>query len=88
MGGGMLKLEPTEAQRVALAALGKPNGKLRQLAAELDDLLRMGRDEAVLERADRAMLKEGLGLGDADCRLLAAAAKHLRVRRYSRSNHS
>ena len=88
MGGGMLKLEPTEAQRVALAALGKPNGKLRQLAAELDDLLRMGRDEAVLERADRAMLKEGLGLGDADCRLLATAAKHLRVRRYSRSNHS
>jgi adenine-specific DNA methylase len=88
MGGGMLKLEPTEAQRVALAALGKPNGKLRQLAAELDDLLRMGRDEAVLERADRAMLKEGLGLSGADCRLLAAAAKHLRVRRYSRSNHS
>jgi adenine-specific DNA methylase len=88
MGGGMLKLEPTEAQRVALAALGKPNGKLRQLAAELDDLLRMGRDEAVLEHADRAMLKEGLGLSEADCRLLATAAKHLRVRRYSRSNHS
>jgi predicted RNA methylase len=87
MGGGMLKLEPTEAQSVLLAAPRQRNGKLRQLAAELDALVRMGKDEAAQARADQVILRDDLGLGEADCRLLRTAAEHLRCRRYSRSSN-
>lgn len=85
MGGGMLKLEPTEAQDVVLVCHVSVNGKLAQLAEEPDGLVRSGKEEEAHLRADNVILKEGLGLTRKDCRLLRCAADHLRNRRYARS---
>jgi hypothetical protein len=85
LGGGMLKLEPTEAQRVLLAVATGGDDKLAQLTQELDLLIRSGLNEEARRRADAEILKQGLGLSEADCLILRAAANRLRVRRYSRS---
>ena len=84
MGGGMLKLEPTEAQSIVLAAKSH-NGTLPALAEEIDALLRNGREMAARERVDGVILRQGLGLSLKECRVLRTAADKLRTRRYSRS---
>lgn len=86
LGGGMLKLEPTEAEKVVLASWRTANGKLVDIARELDALLRNGLHEIAQARADSAILREGMGLSRSDCRLLKKAAETLRKRRYSRSS--
>ena len=85
MGGGMLKLEPTEAQDVLLVCHVTVNGKLAQLAEELDSLVRSGKEGEAHLRADDVILKECLGLTQKECHLLRSAADHLRNRRYTRS---
>ncbi len=85
LGGGMLKLEPTEAQSVVLALATGGNGRLLQVTEELDLLVRNGHQQEAQKRADAEILKKGLGVSEADCRLLRAAANGLRMRRYSRS---
>jgi hypothetical protein len=85
MGGGMLKLEPTEAQNVVLVCHASVNGKLTELAEELDSLIRRGEAARAHFRADSMILREFLGLTERDCRLLQCAADHLRNRRYTRS---
>ncbi|MBF6592843.1 MAG: N-6 DNA methylase [Thermaceae bacterium] len=83
MGGGMLKLEPTEAERVVIA---KPNlnGSLGALAHDLDALHRAGKGKEGLEQADRTVLRDSLGLSKRDCDLLSGAAQSLRERRQNR----
>jgi adenine-specific DNA methylase len=85
MGGGMLKLEPTEAQDVLLVCHVTVNGKLAQLAEELDSLVRSSKEGEAHLRADDVILKQGIGLTQKECRLLRSAADHLRNRRYTRS---
>lgn len=85
LGGGMLKLEPTEAESVVLALPPATNGDLTRLAEELDGLVRAGNDEAAQEQADAEILQKGIGLTQADCRLLHDGAAMLRERRYPRS---
>ncbi len=86
LGGGMLKLEPTEAERVLL-----PSGQavdpssLTGLAEELDTLMRNDGNALAQTRADRAILQKCLGLSPDDCKLLQTGANILRNRRYSRS---
>lgn len=80
MGGGMLKLEPREAERVALPPLP---GNERLDLIELDELARRGETEALADRVDQALLIDGLGLSRADCRRLRSAAKTLMERRYA-----
>lgn len=84
LGGGMLKLEPTEAERVLIPAT--TNGSSHSgLAEEMDELLRAGRDPEAQELADRHFLQQGLGLSRSDCALLYRGMEILRDRRHSRS---
>lgn len=81
MGGGMLKLEPTEAENVLLATCA---GSLDQFAEELDDLLRSGLEAAAQVRADQVVLRESLGLSPHDIGRLRDGARMLQQRRYAR----
>ena len=79
LGGGMLKLEPSEARRVLIAT---PEGEFGGLEAELDKLLRQGRIDEAQTLADRVVLQEHLGLSEQECELLRESARMLRYRRY------
>jgi hypothetical protein len=80
LGGGMLKLEPTEAENV-IVAMPKGAHRLDSLATELDCMVRDGHEREAQERADYAILQRGLGLSASDCALLAQSANTLRDRR-------
>jgi hypothetical protein len=82
LGGGMLKLEPTEAENVLIPCLDRREiPKLLELSSELDDLARKMGDDAVRERADQAILQEVMGLSKEERRLLQSSAVTLRTRR-------
>jgi adenine-specific DNA-methyltransferase len=85
LGGGMLKLEPTEAEHVLVPNAILVHKRSLQLTAELDAAAREGREGEVQRRADEAILREELGLSRAECLLLAGAATILRRRRYART---
>lgn len=84
LGGGMLKLEPTEAGNVLLPFWAKKD-KLEALAIELDQIARTKGGEPCLEHADQALLRRGLGLSAADVLLLRESGMLLRERRTSRN---
>ncbi|MCH7931550.1 MAG: SAM-dependent methyltransferase, partial [Proteobacteria bacterium] len=84
LGGGMLKIEPTEAENVLVAAFHDASGTLDGLAVELDRLIRIGRPKMAQKLADQVILVDGLGLTRNDCALLAKGADLLRARRYGR----
>lgn len=86
LGGGMLKLEPTEAENVAVAWPRSEPPELAELSEELDTLVRSGDEATAHERAERAILMDGLGLNRSDCLLLRSAAETLRERRYTRGS--
>jgi adenine-specific DNA methylase len=82
LGGGMLKLEPTEAENVLVANPDTSQASdLTGLAEELDEAVRKDGEEAAQERADSVILREMLGLTSTDCELLRSAANTLRARR-------
>jgi hypothetical protein len=82
LGGGMLKLEPTEAERVLIPAPAKAAiARLVSLSEELDALVRTRVDELAWKRADEIILKDMIGLSERDCKLLRLAADTLRRRR-------
>jgi len=85
LGGGMLKMEPTEAENVLIPSGMAGNGRLEALARELDGLLREGRDQVARSLADRELLIRGLGITEKDCRSLSRAADCLHARRYGRA---
>jgi adenine-specific DNA-methyltransferase len=85
MGGGMLKLEPTEAERVLMPGFPKKNN-LEDMAVEMDRIARSGDVMACQEYADRQLLRRYLGLSTADFRLLRDSALLLRQRRNSRAS--
>lgn len=84
LGGGMLKLEPTEAERVLLPIIPK-NDNLEALAIELDQIARSSGEAECQRQADDCLLRRSLGLSVADIRLLRDAGLLLRQRRISRS---
>lgn len=86
LGGGMLKLEPTEAENIMVARTPKRDAILTALAEELDELLRKGDGSTAQARADKVILKDGIGLTQNECLLLRTAAEALRNRRYARSS--
>ncbi len=81
LGGGMLKLEPSEARRVLIAS---PGGNFSSIESELDALLRQGKVDEAQNLADRVLLQDGLGLDKKACAALRDAAHLLRDRRYYR----
>lgn len=79
-GGGVLELEPTEAERLLAPRL--LNGAMP--IEEADKLVRAGRLAEVLEHNDRVVLQESLGLTKADCAKLKRIWAKMRDRRMSR----
>lgn len=79
-GGGVLELEPTEAERLLvprILAQGLP-------LEEADTLLRDGRLKQVLEENDRLVLREGIGLSKRECSMLKGIWQKMMSRRVSR----
>ncbi len=79
-GGGVLELEPTEAERLLMPA------KLAKAmpVEECDRLVRAGQLDAVLEENNRLILMDGIGLSLADCTLLKDIWSKMRDRRMNR----
>lgn len=82
-GGGVLKLEPSEADRVLV-----PGERLLRLAAsgpslfrEVDRGIRDRRRVEIESLVDELLLREHAGLSEADCRVLREALRALRARR-------
>ncbi|RDI95248.1 hypothetical protein DV704_08020 [Meiothermus sp. QL-1] len=87
LGGGMLKLEPREAERVVLPSTARnrwEEGRLEALADGLDRLLRQGKTQEAQALADSVILREGLGLSEEEVACLARARQKLRLRRCRR----
>jgi adenine-specific DNA-methyltransferase len=83
-GGGVLKLEPTEAERLLVA---RPSVGHRDLLRRVDLLVRAREYERALDLVDRAVLVEDLGVAPEQVALLRSAAHRLRQRRLGRSVH-
>lgn len=79
-GGGVLELEPTEAERLLMPAT--LNGAMS--LADADKLIRTGRLDDVLEENARIVLKGHMGLSAAECALLKGVWTKMRDRRNSR----
>ncbi len=87
LGGGMLKLEPSEAKSVLLPSLPSTK-KLKPLVKELDKLLREKNSELATQLADDVILGELLQLSKFDIKTLKESAELLRNRRYYRGKRS
>lgn len=79
-GGGVLELEPTEAERLLMPA--KLNGAMP--LDEVDRLVRAGRLDTVLEENARIVLRGHLGLTATECEVLKGVWIQMRDRRNSR----
>ena len=77
-GGGVLKVEPSEAKHLLLVSLPHQMKKIASRFSEIDTLLRTGRRPEAAEIADRLVLREGLGLSKATVSQLNAACEHLK----------
>jgi adenine-specific DNA methylase len=84
MGGGMLKLEPSEAESTILALPKLGSERIMPLVEGLDALLRRNEWQAANESADNLILIEGMGLSPSEVILLRQGASLLRERRYNR----
>jgi len=83
-GGGVLELEPTEAERLLMPA--KLNGAMP--LADADRLIREGRLDDVLEENARIVLTSHMGLSTADCGILRDIWVKMRDRRMARRKSS
>lgn len=79
-GGGVLELEPTEAERLLMPA--QLNGALP--LEESDRLLRADQLDKLIEENDRIVLRDGVGLDSKDCKALNGIWMKMRQRRGSR----
>ncbi len=90
-GGGMLKLEPSEADLWAVPSetvLRHRATALRSLRPQLSTALRNNDVAAAVKLVDREMLVKGLGMSTADIALLRAARESLFARRLTRGRGS
>lgn len=79
-GGGVLELEPTEAERLLVPR--ELNGALP--IEDVDKLIRQGRLAMALEENDRNVLRGSLGMRTAECRMLKGIWCRMRDRRMAR----
>jgi adenine-specific DNA methylase len=90
-GGGVLKLEPSEADRISLPALGiveKHSESLEALAGQVDEALRIARHDLLAElvtRIDGIILAQGCGLRTVDIAELMKERGQMVERRRGRS---
>lgn len=81
-GGGVLKLEPTEAERLIVP---RPSATHGRLLDQVDALLRARRYEDLTRLVDQAILVDDLGVAPGAVKKLRAAVTRLRGRRRSRA---
>jgi hypothetical protein len=81
-GGGVLELEPTEAEHLLVPNHISANAVTLD---ECDRLIRAGRIDDVLVEHAKAILKDSMGMSNADCVLLQSIWMKLRQRRSGRS---
>ena len=79
-GGGVLELEPNEAEKLPLPLIGADTLDVN----ELDRLLREGNIYAVLDITDEALLRKGMGLSIKETLTLRTIWQKLRDRRVNR----
>jgi len=79
-GGGVLELEPTEAERLLMPSILGAGLSLR----EIDQLVRAGKIDVVLEENARLILKEAVALSSAECQTLKQIWEKMRDRRMAR----
>jgi hypothetical protein len=82
MGGGMLKIEPTEAERVRIPAVA--DVQWNEFLPSLEELVKAGRDDEARDLADEAILRTSIGLDRTECALLRLASEELAMRRMSK----
>jgi adenine-specific DNA methylase len=75
LGGGMLKLEPSEAGRI-LVALPNPR-EAAGLERDLNSLVRQKQADAATDLADSLILRRRLGLTGTECLVLREAAREM-----------
>ena len=83
-GGGVLELEPTEAERLLTPGNLVKNALPLE---EIDSLIRIGKLAEALRQNDAEVLIKGLGLSRQDCFLLDGIWAKMRDRRISRRKH-
>lgn len=81
-GGGVLELEPNEAEQVLLPPINEPFID----PLDIDKLLRANNIAAVLDLTDQHLLKAKLGLSAKDVQLLRSTWEKLRDRRINRKH--
>jgi len=76
LGGGLRKLEPSEAERVGVLVPSDPElvRALNRLLPKVDNLLRESRDQEVSSEIDRLLLNDLLGLKPREVNTLAGFA--------------
>jgi hypothetical protein len=87
-GGGILKMEPREAQSLpvpSVALVERVAADLRALRPQLAQALRSGKLAQVATLVDRVILVEGLSMKESDVRLLADAREAMFARRSARN---
>lgn len=87
-GGGVLKIEPKEADRLPMpspAALRDTAARLKNLRPQLAKHLRNSRLASVVQAVDEVLLAGHLGLSDSDIRSLREARDAMASRRAARS---
>jgi adenine-specific DNA-methyltransferase len=80
-GGGVLKLEPTEAEAVLIPA---PVDGIEEVLPDVDRAIRARDKTAALDLVDGIVLGRGLGLSQSEREALRSGAERLRERRASR----
>ena len=75
LGGGMLKLEPSESERIRVALPLRSD--LLTLRAQVERHLRDGDNRAAMDLADRHILRRRFGLSQNECLTLRQAAEEL-----------
>ncbi|MBI1901872.1 MAG: SAM-dependent DNA methyltransferase [Planctomycetia bacterium] len=86
-GGGVLKIEPTEAERLLVPRLesDKVIARLSRMAREIDHLVREKRVDEAVARVDEVLLRQALRVGVASVQKMSQALLELRCRRLARS---
>ena len=83
-GGGVLELEPTEAESLPLPLTNADRLDFQQI----DQLVADRKIEDALDLTDSVLLEQGLGLSQGEIRLLRHAWQKLRDRRINRKHKS
>jgi predicted RNA methylase len=84
-GGGVLKVEPRELDRVLVPRPDVRASKLREWISQVDPMLREGRYEDAVREVDRLVLGLGMGLSKTTIEQLRTARRRLVERRTNRS---